>query len=177
MAAAAGAMSKDSLTAKLAMGLANRKDASILFAMAIGVLCLFICGIFGWFISHEDQKPVTLLVQLAGMASGGFLGFLASPKAKGEEAAFLTFAKAISAFLSGYALSKIDHLVDILFLGETLKNQLFVSRLLIFFVAMMISFMIAYSYRAYVQHIPEHELDSKKPPKEGTIPHIIKYWD
>jgi hypothetical protein len=151
-------------TVKKAMSLADRKDTTILIAIAIGCLCLVICGILGWLISQKAEKPVTLLVQLAGMACGAFLGFLASPKAPGEQAAFLTFAKAISAFLSGYALSKINNLVDTLFQGDIYKDRLVVARLLIFIIGMIISFMIAYSHRAYVQQIPERDDANKKPP-------------
>jgi hypothetical protein len=143
-----------SQTEKKATALENWKVPAIFVifvAIAVGLLCLFICAILGWHISRNDgEKPVTLLVELAGMAGGAFLGFLASPKA-GEQAAFQIFAKAISAFLSGYALSKIDHLIDTLLQSGTYKDPVVVARLLIFFVAMIISFMIAYSYRAYVQ--------------------------
>ena len=44
----------------------------------------------------------------------------------------------ISAFLSGYALSKIDHLIDTLFKGDIYKDQMVVARLLILFIAMII---------------------------------------
>jgi hypothetical protein len=74
----------------------------------------------------------------------------------------------ISAFLSGYALSKIDHLIDTLFKGDIYKDQMVVARLLILFIAMIISFMIAYSYRAYVQQIPEQDDANKESPKEGS---------
>jgi hypothetical protein len=107
-------------TVKKAMS-ADRKDTTILIAIAIGCLCLVTCGMLGWVISHKAEKANTLLVELTGMACGAFLGFLASPKAPGEQAAFMTFAKAISAFLSGYALSKINHLVDTLICQITQK--------------------------------------------------------
>jgi hypothetical protein len=104
-----------------------------------------------------------LLIQLAGMACGGFLGFLASPKAPSEQVTFLTFAKAISAFLSGYALSKIDNLIDTLTKNSDLyKDQLVVARLLIFFLAIIVSLMMVYSYRAYVQKPPPKEHDASK---------------
>src|SRR5690242_4878181 len=115
---------------KKAISLEQRKDTTILVAIAIGPLYLLLCAILGWNISPDGAgRPVTLLVELAGMACGAFLGFLASPKAPGEQAAFLTVAKAISAFLSGYALSKIDRLIDTLLQGNTYKDQLVVARL------------------------------------------------
>jgi hypothetical protein len=139
---------------------------TILVAIAIGPLCLIICAILAsWMNSKLEERAATWLVQLAGMACGAFLGFLASPKAPGEQAAFLTFAKAISAFLSGYALSKIDHLINTLFQGDIYKDQIMVARLLIFFVAMIISFMIAYSYRAYVQQIPGRDDAGQESPQ------------
>jgi len=155
---------------KKALALAYSNYTTILVAIAIGPLCLIICAILAsWMNSKLEEPAATWLVQLAGMACGAFLGFLASPKAPGEQAAFLTFAKAISAFLSGYALSKIDHLIDTLFQGNIYKDQMVVARLLIFFIAMIISFMIAYSYRAYVQRIPEHDDANKESPKEDSI--------
>jgi arginine exporter protein ArgO len=80
---------------------ADNKDTTILISIAIGILCLVICGILGWKISHKAAKYITLIIELAGMACGAFLGFLASPKAPGEQATFLTFAKAISLCISG----------------------------------------------------------------------------
>jgi hypothetical protein len=156
-------MSNDPKSEKNEMVLPRRRDLTIPFAIAVGPICLVGCAFLGWHINPEGQgRPVTLLVQLAGMASGAFLGFLASPKAPGEQVAFLTFAKAISAFLSGYALSKIDNLIDTLIKGDIYKDQLVVARLLIFFVAMIISFMIAYSYRAYVQKVPGQDNSGSK---------------
>ena len=70
-------------TVKKAMS-ADRKDTTILIAIAIGCLCLDTCGMLGWVISHKAEKAKTLLVELRGMACGAcgaFLGFLASPKA------------------------------------------------------------------------------------------------
>jgi|ERR1700756_3339473 hypothetical protein len=155
---------------KKATALAYSNYTTILVAIAIGPLCLTICAILAsWISSKLEERAATWLVQLAGMACGAFLGFLASPKAPGEQAAFLTFAKAISAFLSGYALSKLDHLIDTLFQGDIYKDQLMVARLLIFFIAMIISFMIAYSYRAYVQKLPEQNVSNDEPPKENSI--------
>lgn len=154
---------------KKATALAYSNYTTILVAIAIGPLCLTICAFLAsWLSSKVEERAATWLVQLAGMACGAFLGFLASPKAPGEQAAFLTFAKAISAFLSGYALSKINHLIDTLFQGDIYKDQLVVARLLIFFIAMIISFMIAYSYRAYVQKIPEQDYVNEEPPREDS---------
>jgi hypothetical protein len=129
--------------------------------IVVGPAGLLICaGLAPWVSAKPGDTPFTWLVEFAGVAGGAFLGFLASPKAQGEETAFLNFAKAISAFLSGYALSKIDHLIDSLFSGDIYKDQLEVARLLIFAVAVIISFMTAYSYRTYVQRIPIQTMTS-----------------
>lgn len=130
-------------------------NRSTLVGLVVGPLGLIFCAILGCAVTGKlKDMPLTLLIQFAGIAGGAFLGFLASPKVAGEQAAFLTFAKAISAFLSGYALSKIDHLIEALFNGDIYKDRLVASRLLIFFVAVIISFMTAYSYRIYIQKIP-----------------------
>jgi hypothetical protein len=131
------------------------KYTSILVALSIGLLCLAVCALLAWHISPKGERYLTLLIQLAGMACGGFLGFLASPKAPSEQVTFLTFAKAISAFLSGYALSKIDNLIDTL----TKNSDLYI---LIFFLAIIVSLMMVYSYRAYVQKPPPKEHDASK---------------
>jgi hypothetical protein len=142
-------------------------EKAILIGIAIGLLCLFACAILAlWISSDLEDRSITWLVQLAGMAAGGFFGFLASPKAPREEAAFLTVAKAISAFLSGYALSKIDHFIDIVFQGTTWKEKLLVARLLIFFISLIISVMIGYSFRAYLQESQPHDVSIKNPLKE-----------
>jgi hypothetical protein len=146
---------------------AARPDRSTLVGLAIGPLGLIACGILGCTVTGQRKDiPVTLLIEFAGISGGAFLGFLASPKAAGEQASFLTFAKAISAFLSGYALSKIDHLIDTLFQGDIYKDQLVAARMMIFFVAVIISFMTAYSYRVYIQKIPEQD-GPKENPQNG----------
>jgi O-antigen/teichoic acid export membrane protein len=161
-------MPNGSQTVQKLTALANRDHTTVLVAIAIGPLCLLICAILGWYISVSEEKSITLLIELAGMVCGAFLGFLASPKAPGEQATFLTFAKAISAFLSGYALSKIDRLIDSLFQNDIYKDRLMVARLLIFVVAMIVSFMIAYSYRAYLQKTPAQDDANKEPPKTAS---------
>jgi hypothetical protein len=148
---------------------ARNENRSTLVGLAVGPVGLVACAILGCAVTGNwKEVPITLLIELAGIAGGAFLGFLASPKAAGEQAAFLTFAKAISAFLSGYALSKIDHLIDALFQGDIYKDRLVASRLLIFFVAVIISFMTAYSYRIYIQKIPG-EGDAKDDPQKPQI--------
>jgi MFS family permease len=133
---------------------------TIYVAMAVGLLCLGTCGLLSSYLSPTlGEKSITWLIQLAGMASGAFLGFLSSPKVPTEQVAFLTVARAISAFLSGYALSKVDHLIDTLFELPIYKDSQLVARLLIFIIAMIISFMIAYSYRAYLQKTPKHDAE------------------
>jgi hypothetical protein len=136
---------------------AYRKYITIFVGIAVGLLCLAICALLAPSISSTvEDRAITWLVELAGMAAGGFLGFLSSPKVPGEQITFLTVARALSAFLSGYALSKIDRLIDNFFQPNIYEgNPLLLGRLLICSIAMIVSFMIAYSYRVYVQNTPK----------------------
>jgi uncharacterized membrane protein YqaE (UPF0057 family) len=56
---------------------------------------------------------LNLLICLLGFIIGWILGTLASPYSKTESTQFLSLSQAISAFISGYLISKLDRFLEV----------------------------------------------------------------
>jgi len=93
-----------------------------------------------------------LLICLLGFIIGWILGTLASPYSKSESARFLSLSQVISAFVSGYLISKLDR-----FLEETLftkagevQNHAWI-RAGLFAATLLITTLIVFINRTYYQ--------------------------
>ena len=71
----------------------------LLSAVAIGLLVIW-------------RDDLAVLSALLGTAAGWVLGTLVSPSGTGEVRQFKEFSKVLSAFLTGFVLSKVNHLVS-----------------------------------------------------------------
>jgi hypothetical protein len=94
---------------------------------------------------------VTILIEIAGIALGWVLGFLASPVSKAEETAFSSIAKGISVFLSGYVVSKLDWIFDKESVTRLASNEIGTIRVIVFSASIFLAFLNAYNMRLYVQ--------------------------
>ena len=106
-----------------------------------------------WLISGKDWNEdfaYSFLVGLAGMAVGHVLGFFASPYNQGEKTAFSEYGKAIAAFVTGFLLSKLDRLLEVVVDPENLKpNSIYGARALIFIIAMATATITTYVFRMH----------------------------
>ncbi|MBE9193574.1 hypothetical protein IQ230_25255 [Gloeocapsopsis crepidinum LEGE 06123] len=92
-----------------------------------------------------------MLIGVAGVTVGWFIGFLASPYTIVEEKRFSRFATAIVSFLTGYVISKVEPIISYLFTGARLIEQpLYGARLLIFLACLIIGSLNMYTYRLYL---------------------------
>jgi hypothetical protein len=81
---------------------------------------------------------------LLGNGVGGLLGFFASPKNKAEKEAFSTAVQAVSAFVSGYLLSKIEPLISAVLTPALVTTSPSNIRVAVFLIAVIIGFMLTY---------------------------------
>lgn len=94
----------------------------------IHFICL--CGIYKGSNSQEEFRywAVNLLFTLLGAATGWVIGNLASPINKNEQIVFNELGTTIATFLSGYAVSKLDRLVEQgIFKGGTINKKRLIS--------------------------------------------------
>ena len=114
-----------------------------------------ITGVLAYFVSPTPSDyATTLLIQMCGIAIGWLLAFLASPRDEDEKAAFSLLTKTLSAFISGYLLSKVEPVIRAVLNSDLPKSPLSAARLLIFVTALALAFMNGYSYRLYYHFRP-----------------------
>ena len=114
-----------------------------------------ITGVLAYFVSPTPSDyATTLLIQMCGIAIGWLLAFLASPRDEDEKAAFSLLTKTLSAFISGYLLSKVEPVIRAVLNSDLPKSPALATRLLIFVTALALAFMNGYSYRLYYHFRP-----------------------
>lgn len=118
-----------------------------------------VCGVFGicvlgwtaWKVAPDDAALATnYLIVLLGFILGWTTGMYLSPYSAAEASKFVTVGQAISAFLSGYALAKLDRFVEsTLFVQNKLPVYEHWIRLGIFVAAFFIACILVFTARAY----------------------------
>lgn len=126
-----------------------------------------------WRVHLELGLPgawLTILVGLGGVASGWLLGFLASPYERQEGQRFAKYASLISLFLSGYAIAKIDPVLDEVLAG-TLTQEAYGLRIGVFFSCLIPSAIEMYVFRLYTG-LPDPGVGQSlgTPPQQGPAP-------
>lgn len=124
-----------------------------IIGIAGGVALMAVAGIAAYVADPTGdprQFAMTVLVGAFGVAVGWLIGFLASPYGAVEENRFSRYAATVSAFLSGYALSKIEPtLTFILADGKLLTQQLYGVRVMVFLICLITAAITMYVFRIY----------------------------
>lgn len=137
-----------------------------------GVLVLVVLFV-AWRAHVELSLPgiwLTVLVGLSGIALGWLVGFLASPYGPEEDTRFAKYVSLISLFLSGYALAKIDGVVEAVLEG-TLTEAIYGIRLAVFFTCLVVSAITMYVFRLYTgRPDPGVAQTASRPPNQAPAP-------
>ncbi len=101
---------------------------------------------------HQELKDPgfaqTVLIGVGGWATGWLVGFLISPSTSQEIKKFSQAASTISAFISGFALAKLEPSLTPLFEnGKLINEPIYGIRLLIFMICFAIAAINMYVYR------------------------------
>src|SRR4051794_34424531 len=85
---------------------------SVGFIIFAGTL-IWLCNIMSSGTPTEQLQGRTLnyIVLMIGSITGWLLGILISPYGEDEKTQFSNYAKVVSAFISGYLLSKVDPII------------------------------------------------------------------
>ena len=117
------------------------------------ILLLLLCGVVAvaHTIAQTDQaRTLNYFVVLLGSLSGWALGIFSSPYSATEEKRFGSIAQAISAFISGYALSKFDRFLEAsLFTNQSTPQYDTWVRLGLFVGTTALFALLVFSNRAY----------------------------
>jgi MFS family permease len=108
-----------------------------------------------WVHHTPTQYAITVIVGTFGVVVGWLIGFLASPYSELEEKRFSKYAATISAFLSGYALSKLEPTLNFIIAnGNLVTKPLYGIRVLAFFICAIAAAITMYVFRLYT-HVGE----------------------
>ena len=117
------------------------------------VLLFLLCALvtIGHVIAQTDQgRILNYFVLLLGALCGWALGIFSSPYSASEEKKFGSIAQAISAFISGYALSKFDRFLEAsLFASAAVPQNDTWIRLGLFVASAGLFALLIFSNRAY----------------------------
>ena len=105
-----------------------------------------------WIMSSSEQiTAINLSILILSTAIGWLLAVVATPYDKQEQTRFETYTKAVGVFISGFALAKLDRVIDLLISPDNLNNPLSVFRWMAFTSGLIIAFIIVFSFRQYTR--------------------------
>jgi hypothetical protein len=116
---------------------------SLIVAAALWFLCFRI-------VATPLDGYLNLAVILASISFGWLLGTFVSPESDREQQSFMTYGKAVSAFVSGYLVSKLDKVIDRILSPEILAMPVAAFRLAGSIAAIISALLVTYIVRAYV---------------------------
>jgi hypothetical protein len=97
-----------------------------------------------------DARMLNLSVLVLGTAVGWLIGIFASPYHPEEKQRFSDIAKAVSLFVSGYLVGKVDRLINDLLESDLVLQPLAGLRTLSFVATLFISMVVVYASRPEV---------------------------
>jgi len=98
---------------------------------------------------NREDAYFNLALLVLGLIIGWIIGTLAAPYTKKEEGQFAAYAKAVSVFVSGYLLGKIDRLATEVLSPEVLMRPMAAFRLIAFVAAVLLAALVTRSFRVY----------------------------
>jgi hypothetical protein len=113
-----------------------------------------ICGtailIFGYIISPSCKDiAITYTVILLGILLGWLVGMITTPYDHRDGSKIIKFSTLIGTFISGFLLSKLDKVVDVI-LSNGVQSELMGMRLLLFACSFILVWIVVFIYRVYI---------------------------
>ena len=129
----------------------GKYGSTALFSNFLLIVLLGALLVIAYYIAQSDQSRIyNYLVILLGSLCGWTLGIFFSPYSEKEAKSFVSIGQAISAFVSGYVLSKFDRFLEASLFLETKAPQYDTWTRLALFVAAMVMFaLLIFTNRAY----------------------------
>jgi hypothetical protein len=119
-------------------------------SLASGAILLTALVVSAWLLGSSSQERALNITFIAvGIALGWMLGILASPYDKKEQLHFSELTKAMSVFVSGYALAKVGRLLDTLVSPDVLLQPIAGFRALSVLGATVTAAVVTFVFRQY----------------------------
>lgn len=129
---------------------------SFMFAFLIGAILLCVlCGL---------KDSLAWLSLALGLAAGWGAGILLAPY-QSEQDRFREYIKLVSAFVTGYVVSKVDRLFELWFdpaRGLLILNPVFAHRVLVCISSFLLAAVSTYVGRKYLSFGPDAEKPSRQ---------------
>ncbi|HEV3100503.1 MAG TPA: hypothetical protein VGY75_12385 [Candidatus Udaeobacter sp.] len=116
-------------------------------ATFVSIILVILC--FKMVVTPQDGY-LNLAIVLASVSLGCLLGTFISPESGSEQSRFSVYGKAVSAFVSGYLVSKLDKVVEMILSPQTLAVPIASFRLAASISAVISALLVTYIVRAYV---------------------------
>lgn len=94
--------------------------------------------------------PLSILIVLCGGLIGWVVGILMTPQSPGEKSNFSEYGTAISTFITGYLVAKIDRIFDLAIKDRADINGVLIGRVLMFVSAFILGAGSTSIWRTYV---------------------------
>ena len=125
---------------------------STVVALALKLILFVSC----FYVSTTPQSiAINISILVAGFSLGWLIAVLATPYGPREESRFSGYWQAISAFVGGYLISKIDGSLASALSWETLQEPVSGFRVVAFSSGFLLSMLLTYVYRSYAKTTPQ----------------------
>lgn len=122
-------------------------------ALLIGITVMWLAYQLG---VEDNTYLFNWVICLLGVVMGWGVGFISSPSSPNESEQFSGLTKAISAFLSGYIISKLDRVIETLLESNKIFQELFLMRTALFLTAFVCALIIVFINRKYFLNVVEN---------------------
>ena len=138
---------------------------SIIFTNIFAIAFAFIIGWLCFTVSTEPLPQVfNVLLALTGALIGWALGMFFAPFTEKEAARFSSIGQAVSAFASGYVISKLDRFLEAAMFQDNIPITITWVRLGLLFCSMLLVLLSVFSNRAYFRSMPSTKVPSESEP-------------
>ena len=116
------------------------------YLLAFGALALIV-----WAAGRQGASaPLSIQIIVAGALIGWVVGILVTPLSPGEKSRFSEYGTAISTFITGYLVAKIDRVFDLSIKDRADINELLIGRVLMFVSAFILGALATSIWRTYL---------------------------
>lgn len=136
-----------------------------LFAAAFGCAIVWLCWRFAYMTGRQPYE--FLLVCMLGAVIGWVFGMFFAPYNLAEEKRFSNVAGALSAFISGYALSKLGKFIDTKIIALDKAEDFVWLMLGVFICSVFLAFLTVFCNRSYHGVAPKNN-EVESDPKDQT---------
>ena len=125
--------------------------ATALSGVIVGSALIILAYLVG---QDKSEYPTTYIICICGYILGWIVALISTPMNHIDENKIGRFTKMVGTFLSGYLLSKLDNIFDVIFDPTQIFTSLSGVRILLFICSFGLTFIMVFYYRQYKWKVP-----------------------